>query len=1136
MIARQMGASPWCRWLLGGVACLVAATAHAATACAQSGQIPTQQLAFAGPLADQTPRFLSEPMHGGAARVDMSSALVLRHRITINLTKVPLGDALAAVAAQGHFELTYSPDLVALDRPVSLHAEEITIAAALTELLFDSAIDVQVSPTGHATLIPRFTGEVTTPKAKTVAAKQGRVITGRVFDNNSKQGLPSVQVLIKGTLIGRPTKDDGTYSLPVPSGPLTLVFRRIGYIAIERPVTADETTVDVGLLPDVLKLEQTVVTGQATGVSKKNLANDVSVVNADELNEVQTQTLEQSLQGKVAGADIQSNSGAPGGGMQVRLRGVSSIIGSSDPLYVVDGVIISNAAIAPGTNAITKASGTTIGSNEDNATNRLADLDPNDIENIEVLKGASAAAIYGSKAANGVVLITTKRGHAGKPKIDVGQRFGFNSLSRQLGSRTFTDSADAVGAFGPSAAPYFANGMVPRTYNHDAELAGNTPLNFQTTGSVSGGSDATQYYVSGINEHDGGIIQNTYFNKTSATVHLNQAIGARTQLDFGQTFSHTSAGRGLTNNDNVGASFYAAMPSIPNFVNLQQLPDGSFPNNPFGTSNPLQTAALLHNDEGVYRSITSARASLQLLSSEHQTLSFIADGGADYFSQSNSVYSPPELQYEQAYGTFGEATLTNTNNLFTNLNLNLVHVYTPASAAFKATSSIGVQQETRAQTLASTYAKDLSGNLTNIDKGTSAQVYEQRQTTNDQGLFAQEEFLTLDERLLLTAGVRGDRSSNNADTKTLYFYPKFSASFRVPTKTSVLDEVKFRAAVGESGNEPLYGQKFGEFISNTYNGLASQQVLGTVAAPDLRPERELEVEGGADLTFLHGMATLSITGYQKRITDLLLQRSLVPSMGDTTEFLNGGVLRTRGIEVATTVQAVQRKNFQWQITANFAKDASIIEELPVAPFSPGGFPTSFGAFEIQAGASPTQIIGNVTKPDGSVVVQKIGDVNPDYRVGLGNTLSYKSVHLYFLFSAQKGGDDINLTELLYDLAQNSPDYAQKIHVGDSTVMKGAYRVSQWPGNTAIYVQDASFIKLREVTLSYDIPTRYLGVIGRAFDNASVSVSGRNLLTITHYQGMDPEVSNFGNQNIARNVDVAPFPPSRTFWFGINLGF
>src|SRR5581483_9065437 len=280
--------------------------------------------------------------------------------------------------------------------------------------------------------------------------------------------------------------------------------RRIGYIATEKAVTPDQEKVDIALARDVLKLEETIITGQATTESRRSVANAVSTVSADQLTAVQSQTLDQALQGKVAGADIQQNSGAPGGGMQVRLRGVSSIIGTSDPLFVVDGVIISNASIPAGTNSITKATsgaagGSGIASNEDNASNRLADLDPNDIESIEVLKGASASAIYGSKASQGVVLITTKRGHAGRPKFSVTQRFGFSELSNELGSRTFSKaSADSV--YGALGALYFKPGV---TYDHEQEIAGNKPLSWQTQASISGGNDATTYYSSGILEHDG---------------------------------------------------------------------------------------------------------------------------------------------------------------------------------------------------------------------------------------------------------------------------------------------------------------------------------------------------------------------------------------------------------------------------------------------------------------------------------------------------------------------------------------------------------------------------------------------------------------------------------------------------------
>jgi TonB-dependent SusC/RagA subfamily outer membrane receptor len=279
-------------------------------------------------------------------------------------------------------------------------------------------------------------------------------------------------------------------------------------------------------------------------------------VSADELTHVQAQTLEQSLQGKVAGADIQANSGAPGGGYQVRLRGISSIIGASDPLFVVDGVIISNAAIAGGQNSITKATsgaagGTGIASNQDNPSNRLADLDPNDIESIEVLKGASASAIYGSKASQGVVLITTKRGRAGKPQFRATQRFGFSSLSNEIGARTFPTLASAEAAFGSRAAAYYKPGV---TYDHEQELAGHEPLSWQTTASVSGGNDNTQYYTSGILEHDGGIIQNTYFDKQAVILNVDQAVGSRINLGLGTTFSHSADGRGITTTTRARAS------------------------------------------------------------------------------------------------------------------------------------------------------------------------------------------------------------------------------------------------------------------------------------------------------------------------------------------------------------------------------------------------------------------------------------------------------------------------------------------------------------------------------------------------------------------------------------------------------
>jgi TonB-linked SusC/RagA family outer membrane protein len=975
----------------------------------------------------------------------------------------------------------------------------------------------------------------------TAAHAQSRTISGTVTDAESSQPLSDVQIVIKGTLRGTHTKDDGTYTLPVPdNGALTLSFRRIGYIQVEKAVPAGEQKMDVALARDVLKLEETIITGQATTESRRNLANAVSTVSADQLTAVQSQTLDQALQGKVAGADIQANSGAPGGGMQVRLRGISSIIGTSDPLFVVDGVIISNASIPAGTNSITKATsgaagGSGISSNEDNPSNRLADLDPNDIESIEVLKGASASAIYGSKASQGVILITTKRGHAGKPKFNATQRLGFSEDSKELGSRTFPTLAAAESAFGGTAAQYYKPGV---TYDHEAELAGHKPLSWQTTMNLSGGNDATTYYTSGILEHDGGIIDNTYFDKQSVALNLNQQVGTRMDLGLQTTFAHTADGRGLTNNDNTSTSFYATLPGVPNFVNLQALPNGTYPNNPFAPSNPLQTAALLHNDESIYRFIGSGHGSLHLLSSSSNTLNLVFTGGLDYFQQQNSLFSPPDLQYEILYGNPGTSVLSNTNNLFTNVNLNLVHVFTPSGGAFRATTSIGAQEETRYQSLDRTEAKNLTGGLQNINRGTFVTVDEERQNTVDQGLFAQEEFLTLSDRLLLTIGVRADRSSNNANTDHLFWYPKGSASYRLNVGKSFLDEIKFRAAVGESGNEPLYGQKFGELVAANYAGIPTSQVLGSIASPDLQPEQQLEVEGGFDATLFGSRATLSVTGYQKTINSLLLQRTLPGATGFQTEFFNGGTLRDRGLEIEGSAAVIQGRNTQVTLNANFSKDASLITSLPVPPFIPAnqGFSTTYGTAYIEQGHSASEIEGNVVQ-NGKPTTGAIGDANPDFRLGWGGSATYHGLHLSVLFNWVQGQSIVNLTELLYDFGQNSVDYATPITVDGKQTTMGQYRIAHWEagyGNT--YVQDGSFVKLRELTLSYDLPLQWFRFAGPSISSATLSISGRNLVTWTKYPGLDPEVSNFGNQNVGRNVDVGPFPPSRTFWFGLSLGF
>ena len=283
------------------------------------------------------------------------------------------------------------------------------------------------------------------------SASAQRRVSGRVTDQVSGQGVPGAAIQVQGTAIGTTAADDGTFAIQVPDAPLVLIVRRIGYQRREIPLPVGEARADVILRRDVLQLETQVTTGAATSVARRNTANDVVVVNSDAFSRVTVPSLENALAGRIAGATVSQNSGAPGGGNQIRLRGVTSVFGSADPLYVVDGVIVSNETIQSGLNGITAANrNTSNATNQDNGVNRIADINPNDIESLEVLKGASASAIYGSKAANGVIIIKTKQGSSaggGYPTIDVVQRFGTRALSRKYGHRRFTlAEAETYGA------------------------------------------------------------------------------------------------------------------------------------------------------------------------------------------------------------------------------------------------------------------------------------------------------------------------------------------------------------------------------------------------------------------------------------------------------------------------------------------------------------------------------------------------------------------------------------------------------------------------------------------------------------------------------------------------------------------
>ena len=953
------------------------------------------------------------------------------------------------------------------------------------------------------------------------AAAQVRQVSGTVTNAQTGQGIGEATIAVQGTRIVAQTGPDGRYSVNAPDDTLTLVFRAIGFRSLTDTLPPGVSTADVSLEPDIFNLEEVVVTGQSTGIERQNLPNAVATVSGSELTRAPTGTLESALQGKIPGALIQANSGAPGGGIQVNLRGVSTINAGSDPLFVVDGVVISNEAIPNGADAVTQAQAGGNPRNQDNPTNRIADINPEDIERIEVLKGGSAAAIYGSKATNGVIIITTKRGQAGKPQFSLTQRFGMFQRANELGRRTFDSLDEALEVYTDTAlvTSLFQPG---RTFDIEDQVYGREALSYETSASVSGGTEQTRYYISGLIKNDEGIAVNTGYEKQSLRANVDQELADWVQLSVNTNVIHSRSNRGLSNNDNAGTSPYLVFPFTPNFVDLsgtgEEITD--FPLNPFERSNPIQTFNFLKNDEDTWRALGTLTARMSLLENSRHSLNIIGIGGVDYFNQENDFVSPPELEYEPNDGQPGTVVLSKSSNLNLNLAVNGNYTYRPASEAFEATTSVGVQYEDRDLDATRVLARTLLPGQENPDQATSVSVLQDDRPIRDLGIYGQEEVLLLDRRLLLTAGLRADRSSSNGDTDKFFFYPKAAASYRIIRPFGGLDEIKLRGAFGQTGNQPLFGAKFSPDTTGTIGGIFGVLPGSRAGDPSIRPERQTEIEAGFDAQLAGGRAELNVSVYQRMITDLLLEQTLPPSSGQEFRiFSSDSKLRNRGIEAALTVSPIQSRDLNWLFRTTFFKNSTVITRLSVPTYQTGGFALALGTYQIQEDSSATQMFGTEGK---------VGDATPDFQMSFSSDLDYKRFTFGFLFDWKQGGDVINLTEYLYDAGQNSADYVTAGQARQDSINAGF---------TSAYVQDGSYLKLREVTLAYTLPESFTrGLFGSSVRYARLSLSGRNLLRFTGYRGLDPEVSNFGNQAIVRNIDVAPFPPSRSFFFSIDLGF
>ena len=957
-----------------------------------------------------------------------------------------------------------------------------------------------------------------------MAYAQGRTISGTIQEDNTQEPIPGAMVTVKGTDLGAITEADGSFTIEnVPDGEVTL--RVTGPSHQDREIVVAAGQVQIAASLALARTEEILIVGRAPQIIRQNLANGASVVKGDELNDVSSQTVDSALQGRISGANIQSNSGAPGGGIQVKLRGVSTVNGESSPLFVIDGVIISNTSVASNIGVVTESGGGANASNQDNAVNRVADLNPNDIESIEVLKGPAAAALYGSKATNGVVIITTKRGRQGAPRATVLQRFGTYQLANKLGSRKFESMDEAVEVFGVAAASVYRDGV---TFDHEELLAGRERLASETAASVSGGSATSSYFASIMARNDPGIIANTGYEKQSLRLNLSQSVGSRLKIGTTANLIHSDAARSVSNNDNAGISHYMALTTTPSFWDPRPYDDGTYPCNPFVPSgtNPLQTSRLMSDSEETWRFVSSATANYQVWETAEQSVNVGAVLGVDRFQQQNSLLFPSSLCFTAPDGAKGAALEGSTEVANVNFGVSGVYNLRPGTGAFHAATTVGVQYEGSDLNTLYVTGRRLNPGAKNVHNAEEVNVTERSARTRDQGMHLQQEVKLLEDRLTLLGAILAERSSANGDTDQIYFYPKAATTYSVPVPVQEIELLRARLAYGETGNKPLSNFKFTPLgVDDKTDGLPGF-ISGRIAGdPNIQPERQREIEVGVDAVALDGRVVTELTVYQRNISDLILERTAAPSTGYLTEYLNGGAMRNRGVEVMVQGTPVQMDEISWLTRAIFSLNRSRITDLDVPAYNIGGFGTGLGAFRLEEGKSATQIVGDATDADGNTSVVVLGDAEPTFRMSFVNSVTFGDFELSSLLDWQQGSQVINLTRLLYDAGGNSPDYEA-----------GAERISTWAaGNAGVYIEDATFFKVREIALSYKVPESLVSMAGPMSD-ARVSISGRNLLTFSPYTGLDPEVSNFGAQTIVRNIDVAPFPPSRSFWFSIEAGF
>lgn len=1052
-------------------------------------------------------------------------------RLTFKLQNAKVIDVLSKIEDQSEFFFLFNQKLVDVERPVSVEVKNESIDKILTKLFENTNVSYLVK---DRQII------LTTASPESIVTEQQKAVSGKVSDA-SGSSLPGVSVVMKGTTNGVITDANGYYSLSNVSENAILQFSFVGMKTQEVGVE-NKTTINVSMVEETVGIEEVVAVGYGT-MKKSDLTGSVSSISSDRFQVGSGITAQQIMKGSISGVSVSQNSGKPGGTNTIRVRGGTSISASNDPLYVIDGVPISTSAGV----SSTKLSSTTDYFDQE-AVDPLSSLNPNDIESINILKDASATAIYGSRGANGVIMITTKRGSAGKTQIDYSFNTGFSNATKQLDVLTGDEYRSIVNKLGVALDDKGNN-------TNWQDLIMRSALTTSNFLSLTGGNDKSNYRVSlGYSDQEG-IIKGSDVNNFNSRINLTHTeLDGKLKFDVNMSYGQQITNQAPVSNtvgSEMGSSIiyesYVFNPTYP----IYNPTTGDYYDVPPYRVNPVSYTTELFDNRKSSKYLGNISASYNFI----KPLTFQVNAGYNVNRVDRNTYiSKGNLLGNGYNGWVSIQKLEDFNKLLETI-LKYNQKFGKHGIDAMAGYSYQYFYDAGNRESASGFLSD-EFKWYSIQAATSIEIPTSYAQCNKLISMYGRANYNYDDRYLFTATLRRDGSSRFGSDNKWGLFPSAALSWRISKekfyRSALVSDLKLRVSYGVTGS-----QEIGNYNSlSTLSASSGGYIVGgskitivmpsQYANPDLKWEETAQTDLGIDFTMLKSRVQGSLDWYSKKTSDLLLSIDVPSPSYISKQIANVGSVRNSGIELSVNAEIIRMKNFGWSANFNvshnknevlsLSNDKWIGKNMQTAPCQGQGLSGSYAQLIMPGEPLGTFYGKRFTGFDSNGIEtyanngasEVIGCAQPDLSFGFGSKLTYKNWVLSMNLHGTKGND-------IYNGTRNNQAYLSNLpgrNVFREAVTSGVSR-SQAKVFSSRFIEDGSFLRMDNLTLGYNFKTK-----NTFLSNARVYVSAQNLFVITAYKGLDPEVnSEISSTGVAPlGIDYLSYPKARTYTLGINVSF